>query len=221
MKMIRQSVRGSEKSFLFRGAAKAGADCDLLPIAAEDGDDGQLMLWACLAPARPEQVRQKRLRGGSCPLLRRRLLLFRRSPRRSMPPLMTARSLRIWTRQVPANAKGSDTAEKKKEEGNAKRAKIALREVPAQCSVHAVPRDGNCLYHSFSAILQWANKGSTAINHLDLRARVADHIERHAADYEPAWTADGKLDQMALLFKIGTLLFSRLPCRASTAGKLS
>ena len=30
------------------------------------------------------------------------------------------------------------------------------------------------------------------INHLDLRARVADHLERHSSDYEPAWIADGK-----------------------------
>ena len=30
-----------------------------------------------------------------------------------------------------------------------------------------------------------------AFHHLDLRARVADHLERHGSDYEPAWTADG------------------------------
>ena len=192
VKMIRQSVRGSEKSFLFRGAAKAGADCDLLPIAAEDGDDGQLMLWACLAPARPEQVRQKRLRGGSLPFVEAQAAPFSPVTKTIDATPDDSKESQDMDTSSAGDAKGSDTAEKKKEEGNAKRAKIALREVPAQCSVHAVPRDGNCLYHSFSAILQWANKGSTAINHLDLRARVADHIERHAADYEPAWTADGK-----------------------------
>ncbi|CAE7236888.1 unnamed protein product [Symbiodinium microadriaticum] len=161
VKMIRQSVRGSEKSFLFRGAAKAGADCDLLPIAAEDGDDGHLMLWACLAPARPEQVRQKRLRGGSLPFVEAQVAPF--------TPVTKTIDVTPGDSQEPqdmdtssaGDAKGTETAEEKKEEGNTKRAKIALREVPAQCSVQAVPR-------------------------------VADHIERHAADYEPAWTADGK-----------------------------
>ena len=60
VKIIRQSVRGSDKTFLFRGAAKEGADCDLLPIAAEDRDEGgRVMLWAAIAPARQEQVKQK------------------------------------------------------------------------------------------------------------------------------------------------------------------
>ncbi|CAE7305654.1 Otud3, partial [Symbiodinium microadriaticum] len=192
VKMIRQSVRGSEKSFLFRGAAKAGADCDLLPIAAEDGDDGHLMLWACLAPARPEQVRQKRLRGGSLPFVEAQAAPF--TPVTKTIDVTPGDSQEPHDMDASSAGDATDTKadEEKKEEGNTKRAKIALREVPAQCSVHAVPRDGNCLYHSCSAILQWANKESTAINHLDLRARVADHIERHAADYEPAWNADGK-----------------------------
>ncbi|CAE7270798.1 hypothetical protein AK812_SmicGene40597 [Symbiodinium microadriaticum] len=86
----------------------------------------------------------------------------------------------------------------------------------ARCGkqTETLERHGNWLYHSFSAILQWANKQSTAINHLDLRARVADHIERHAGDYEPAWTADGKpgpdgaaLQDWAKQHKVGAIYF--------------
>ena len=69
VKLIRQNVRGADKSFMFRGAAQAGPDCDLLPIAAQDGDQAKLTLWATLAPPRKEQVHQKKLRGGSMPFV--------------------------------------------------------------------------------------------------------------------------------------------------------
>ena len=60
--LLRQNARGGEKTFLFRGAAHGGADCDLIPITAQDGEDSTpFTLWACIAPVRQEQVKQKRL----------------------------------------------------------------------------------------------------------------------------------------------------------------
>ena len=64
VRVIRQHTRGADKTFLFRGAATAGAECDLLPIATQDGDGSQLMLWASLALAKAEQVKQKRIKTG-------------------------------------------------------------------------------------------------------------------------------------------------------------
>ncbi|OLP73144.1 hypothetical protein AK812_SmicGene47738, partial [Symbiodinium microadriaticum] len=69
VKLIRQSVRGADKVFMFRGASQAGPDSDLVPIASQDGDSAQVMLWTALAPPKQEQVRQKRLRGGSTPFV--------------------------------------------------------------------------------------------------------------------------------------------------------
>ena len=61
VKLVRQTVSGSTKAFIYRGVAIAGADADLIPIAAQDGDEGCFTLWATLAPAKPEQVQQKRV----------------------------------------------------------------------------------------------------------------------------------------------------------------
>ena len=90
------------------------------------------------------------------------------------------------------SATAKDGADNTDKAGDAKRVKISLREVPAGCSRVATPTDGNCLYHSFGAAYAWAKGHKTVINHLDLRARVADHLSRHDSEYEPAWVADGK-----------------------------
>ena len=98
---LRQNARGGEKTFLFRGAAHEGADCDLIPITAQDGEDSTpFTLWACVAPARQEQLKQKRLRNGYLPLLRRSrthsVRSFRQSRLLSRPTLH--RPLRRATR---------------------------------------------------------------------------------------------------------------------------
>ncbi|CAE7774466.1 unnamed protein product [Symbiodinium sp. CCMP2592] len=203
VKLIRQSVRGAEKTFYFRGAAKKGADCDLLPIPTQDGDSGRVMLWAALAPARQEQVKQKRLRGGSMPYVEAAENLF-------TPVTQTVAVTADATDQTcqamdtsGGNAGSPDVAtgqqgvgekqeEGKKEEGAAKRAKVTVREIPAGCSQHAVAKDGNCLYHSFGEVMRWLGKQPNSFHHLDLRARVAEHLSKHKDDYEAAWKADGR-----------------------------
>ena len=147
--MIRHSVRGSEKSFLFRGAAKAGADCHLLPIAAQDGDNGQMMFWACLAPARQEQVRQKRLRGGSLPFVEAQTAPFAPVTKTVDATPDDSQESKDTETSGSDEANNAATATEKKEEGNAKRATVKLREVSDKCTIQAVPLDGNCLHPSW------------------------------------------------------------------------
>ncbi|CAE7896956.1 L96, partial [Symbiodinium sp. KB8] len=195
VKLIRQSVRGTDKVFMFRGASQAGPDSDLVPIAAQDGDSAQVMLWAALAPPKQEQVRQKRLRGGSTPFVTAATERFAPvAQSRTKEPASDAAQPMDTTSEQPgaASATAKDGADNTDKAGDAKRVKISLRKVPAGCSRVATPTDGNCLYHSFGAAYAWAKGHKTVINHLDLRARVADHLSRHASEYEPAWVADGK-----------------------------
>ena len=180
---------------MFRGASQAGPDSDLVPIAAQDGDSAQVMLWAALAPPKQEQVRQKRLRGGSTPYVTAAAERFAPvAQSRTKEPASDAAEPMDTTSDQPgaASATAKDGADNTDKAGDAKRVKISLREVPAGCSRVATPADGNCLYHSFGAAYAWAKGHKTVINHLDLRARVADHLARHASEYEPAWVADGK-----------------------------
>ena len=205
VKLIRQNVRGADKSFMFRGAAQAGPDCDLLPIAAQDGDQAKLTLWATLAPPRKEQVHQKKLRGGSMPFVSAAADIFTPIPQ-SRAKEAGARDPTAMDITLGEAAEGQTAAEgaagakeapggktpQQEGGGDPKRAKVSLREVPPGCNRVAAPADGNCLFHSFGAAYAWARGQTTVINHLDLRARVADHLERHSSDYEPAWLADGR-----------------------------
>ncbi|CAE7488209.1 unnamed protein product [Symbiodinium sp. CCMP2592] len=198
VKLIRQHVRGSDKVFMFRGAAKPGPDSDLIPIAAQDGDDARLMLWAALAPPKQEQVRQKKLRGGAMPFVAATV-----DPFASVPVTRGRESDDNGDAQMgdatgsagatlEAEGQGNDGTEDPKAEGNdTKRAKVSRRSIPTGCTLVTVPKDGNCLYHAFGEAYRCAKGQKTAINHWDLRARVADHLERHEEDYQPAWAADG------------------------------
>ena len=196
VKMIRQNVRGSEKTFLFRGAAKEGAGCDLVPIAAEDGDcGGEIMLWACVAPARREQVKQKRLRNGPLPFVSAQADEFpavvqtvavpapvSQKPEGDVP--MDDESSASTDRRPAGAPTSAETATKKQ--------KVTLRAIPAERLLKDAPKDGNCLFHAIGDGLRWLKNQPDAFHHLDMRARVADHLDRRQADYEPAWAADGR-----------------------------
>ena len=69
---------------------------------------------------------------------------------------------------------------------------MAVRALPPQCTLQPAPKDGNCLFHAVGAGLRWLKSQPNAFHHSDLRARVADHLDRHKADYEPTWAADGR-----------------------------
>ena len=74
----------------------------------------------------------------------------------------------------------------------AKRQKVTVREVPKGCVMQAAAKDGNCMYHAVGDGLRWLKEQPKAFHHLDLRARVAEHLARHKEDYEPAWSSDGR-----------------------------
>ena len=48
------------------------------------------------------------------------------------------------------------------------------------------------MYHAVGDGLRWLKEQPKAFHHLDLRARVAEHLARHKEDYEPAWSSDGR-----------------------------
>ena len=196
VKMIRQNVRGSEKTFLLRGAAKEGAGCDLVPIAAEDGDcGGEIMLWACVAPARREQVKQKRLRNGPLPFVSAQADEF---PAVVQTVAVPAPVSQKPEGDVPMDDERNTSTDRRPagaptpEETATKKQKVTLRAIPAECLLKDAPKDGNCLFHAIGDGLRWLKNQPDAFHHLDMRARVADHLDRRQADYEPAWAADGR-----------------------------
>ena len=202
VRMLRQHTRGADKAFLFRGAAKAGAECDLLPIATQDGDGSQLMLWASFAPAKTEQVKQKRIKTGSLPFVTKTPDIFAPVVQSQVVPACQGSTDADETMQEEAGAAEGATSAKDKPKTTAasgkggeaapKRQKVAVREVPQGCVLQAAAKDGNCMYHAIGDALRWLKDQPKAFHHLDLRARVAEHLAGHKEDYEPAWSSDGR-----------------------------
>ena len=196
--MIRQHTRGADKTFLFRGAATAGAECDLLPIATQDGDGSQLMLWASLAPAKAEQVKQKRIKTGALPFVTPTPDIFtpvvQSLPMKPCQEVASEDAAMQGDASPPAGAsavKDKLRPEAANSDAAAKRQKVKVREVPKGCVLLAAAKDGNCVYHIGDG-LRWLKEQPKAFHHLDLRARVAEHLARHKEDYEPAWPSDGR-----------------------------
>ena len=198
VRMIRQHTRGADKAFLFRGAANAGAECDLLPIATQDGDGSQLMLWASLAPAKAEQVKQKRIKTGSLPFVTPTPDIF--TPVVHSLPVQACQEAAAVDAPMPGDASPSDETSARDTpkpvvasgDAAAKRQKVTVREVPKGCTLQAAAKDGNCMYHAIGDALRWLKDQPKAFHHLDLRARVAEHLARHKEDYKPAWASDGR-----------------------------
>ena len=147
VKLIRQSVRGADKVFMFRGAAQAGPDSDLVPIAAQDGDDARVMLWAALAPPKQEQVKQKRLRGGSTPFVTAAAERFApvAQSRTKEPASDATEPMDTTSGQAgAASAPAKDGADNTDAAGDAKRVKTP-REVPTGCRQLPLPLVWSCI----------------------------------------------------------------------------
>ena len=72
----------------------------------------------------------------------------------------------------------------------AKRQKALLRQVPEGTKLVPQEKDGNCMYRSIACALNHGRK-EASFHHLELRARVASHLEEHGSWYEEEWKADG------------------------------
>ena len=71
-----------------------------------------------------------------------------------------------------------------------KRQKALQRQPPPGTKLEAQEKDGNCMYRSMASALNRGRK-EQSFHHLELRARVATHIQAHPEWYEQEWKDDG------------------------------
>ena len=186
LSIIRQVRKNGAKQFIFRGACVRGNEADLVPIAveveavAEGGAQATHVAWARLAPPKGEKVKQRAIHGAS--------VLFVKEDSAFTPVPVTV--------EVPATpkAEGAKDGEAKdapaKPQPPAKRQKALLRPVPEGTKLVPQDKDGNCMYRSIACALNHGRK-EASFHHLELRARVASHLEEHDSWYEEEWKADG------------------------------
>ena len=186
LSIIRQVRKNGAKQFIFRGACVRGNEADLVPIAVEveavgeGGAQATHVAWARLAPPKGEKVKQRAIHGASVP--------FVKEDSAFTPVPVTV--------EVPATpkAEGAKDGEAKdapaKPQPPAKRQKALLRPVPEGTKLVPQDKDGNCMYRSIACALNHGRK-EASFHHLELRARVASHLEEHGSWYEEEWKADG------------------------------
>ncbi|CAE7765824.1 Pol, partial [Symbiodinium necroappetens] len=185
LSIIRLVRKNGSKQFIFRGACVRGNEADLVPIAVEVEALGEQsaqathVAWARLAPPKGEKVKQRAIHGASVPFVKED----------------NAFSPKPVTVEIPAPPKADGAADgaAKDEAGKpqppAKRQKALLRQVPEGTKLMPQDKDGNCMYRSIACALNHGRKESS-FHHLELRARVASHLEEHASWYEEEWKAD-------------------------------
>lgn len=71
-----------------------------------------------------------------------------------------------------------------------KRQKALQRKPPEGTRLEAQDKDGNCMYRSMACALNQGRK-EPSFHHLELRARVATHIQAHPEWYKKDWQDDG------------------------------
>ena len=161
-------------TFRFRATCLAG-DKDLVPLNAQVDDSGSsVVLWAALAPARTFQSQQRRLARGNVP---------------HVPP---DKSTCLTVVPGPAQASQEPTTDASgKELPAAKRPRGATRQVPQDLERRPCAKEGDCAFLSVAEGLTWLASGKGGgpkeFNHVELRARVASHLEKHRQEYESEW----------------------------------
>ena len=162
-------------TFRFRATCLDG-DKDLVPLNAQVDDTGSsVVLWAALAPARTFQSQQRRLARGNVP---------------HVPPDKSTCLV-----AVPGQAQASQeptTDANGKEQPAAKRTCGASRQVPKDLERRPCAKEGDCAFLSVAEGLAWLASGGKGggqkeFNHVELRARVASHLEKHRQEYESEW----------------------------------
>ena len=161
-------------TFRFRATCLAG-DKDLVPLNAQVDDSGSsVVLWAALAPARTFQSQQRRLARGNVP---------------HVPP---DKSTCLTVVPGPAQASQESTTDASgKEQPAAKRVRGATRQVPQDLERRPCAKEGDCAFLAVAEGLTWLASGKDGgpkeFNHVELRARVASHLEKHRQEYEGEW----------------------------------
>ena len=162
-------------TFRFRATCLAG-DKDLVPLNAQVDDSGSsVVLWAALAPARTFQSQQRRLARGNVP---------------HVPPDKST-CLTVVPGQAQASQEPTVDASGK-EQPAAKRTCGATRQVPQDLERRPCAKEGDCAFLSVAEGLAWLASGGKGggqkeFNHVELRARVASHLEKHRQESESEW----------------------------------
>ncbi|CAE7248649.1 hypothetical protein AK812_SmicGene4922 [Symbiodinium microadriaticum] len=162
-------------TFRFRATCLAG-DKDLVPLNAQVDDSGlSVVLWAALAPARTFQSQQRPLARGNVP---------------HVPPDKST-CLNVVPSQAQASQEPTVDASGKVQPA-AKRTCGATRQVPQDLERRPCAKEGDCAFLSVAEGLAWLASGGKGggqkeFNHVELRARVASHLEKHRQEYESEW----------------------------------
>ena len=182
--MLRQLQRKGWKNFVFRAACKRGADADLVPLTVqlqEHGSQPQLFtLWAKVAPPRQIEYKQRHIKAGAVPFFDKGSIL---------DPVAISTAV---AEPEEASQDRSGDVRAKAPPPRPKRQRATARQPPVGLQLIAQPKDGDCLFHSFRAALQWLNRkkpGFAAPHPHELRARVLDHLKRHSDRYKVSWEA--------------------------------
>ncbi|OLP78521.1 hypothetical protein AK812_SmicGene41306 [Symbiodinium microadriaticum] len=140
-----------------------------------DDSGSSVVLWAALAPARTFQSQQRRLARGNVP---------------HVPPDKST-CLTVVPGQAQASQEPTVDASGK-EQPAAKRTCGATRQVPQDLERRPCAKEGDCAFLSVAEGLAWLASGGKGggqkeFNHVELRARVASHLEKHRQESESEW----------------------------------
>eukprot|EP00439_Symbiodinium_sp_Y106_P015488 s3980_g2.t1 len=166
-KRVRQA-----KSFFFKATADAAANRDALPVPIIY-DGSEMTLWAVWSLPRHGQLQQRTVRPDSVPAL-------------ETPKLQV--TAHTTEPQVVVEADGKETPAPKKQ-----KLPESKRTYPSSLVLREQPRDGNCVFHTLCAGVAWLtanSKTKVALTAREMRARIVEHLRKHATAYEKDF--DGK-----------------------------
>ena len=164
-----------ECTYRFKGTCKMG-DRDLVPLVASVADANgatcDLTMWAAIAPTKVA-------------------VTTRRTVRREAIPCVELEASILQPKPVKVNVP-AELDDSGKEVSPAKAVAAQHREVPKQCLLHPMPRDGACFFHAVArGLKRLSGSKHTEFCHRQLRARVVAHLRKYAAEYIQEWDGLG------------------------------
>ncbi|CAE7588445.1 L96 [Symbiodinium sp. KB8] len=174
----------NSSSVIFKGTCQRGNEVDLVPIVITLSDEDTVTAWAKIAPPREAKVRQRAIKGSSMPCVTRPSVLDPITVTKEIPNPQGEQS-------DSGAAQGETASDQKKEVSAPKRRVVLQRQAPEGTTIVAQEKDGNCLYRTIATALN-QSKPKADFHHLELRARVAAHLQNHPELYKKDWEDDGK-----------------------------
>ena len=162
------------KLFFFKAKADLEADRDMVPIYARF-DGNEHTMWAVWAHQKRGTTMQRPLKGRSVPIVEGPKLLKAMATAPTEPP-------------TAIDDQGKETSAPKRA-----RLPAQTRTRPPDLVFKAMPKDGNCVFHTLAGGLEWLSrkhKKPLSLSARELRARVVEHMRKHSEAYEADY--DGK-----------------------------